>query len=97
MTIFNLQFAMKYRSRTDIVREILNAANGGATKTKIMYKAYLSYAQLKEYMEVLSESDLMEYDPAHGTYKTTDKGFQFLRVYENMTHLTGELKEVPAR
>ena len=30
---------MKYRSRTEIVAMILNSANGGATKTKIMYKA----------------------------------------------------------
>ena len=41
---------MKYRSRTDIVSQILEAANGGATKTKIMYEAYLSYAQPKEYL-----------------------------------------------
>ncbi|MFL6435047.1 MAG: winged helix-turn-helix domain-containing protein [Nitrososphaeraceae archaeon] len=27
---------MKYRSRTEIVATILEAANGGATKTKIM-------------------------------------------------------------
>jgi predicted transcriptional regulator len=37
---------MKYRGRTEIVSNILDAANGRATKTKIMYKAYLSYAQL---------------------------------------------------
>ena len=29
---------------------ILDAANGGATKTKIMYKAMLSYNQLKGYL-----------------------------------------------
>ena len=46
---------MKYRSRTDIVALILEAANGRATKTKIMYKAFLSYAQLKEYLTVLLE------------------------------------------
>jgi predicted transcriptional regulator len=39
---------MKYRSRTEIVAMILEAANGGATKTKIMYRAFLSYEQLKE-------------------------------------------------
>jgi predicted transcriptional regulator len=50
---------MKYRSRTDIVSQILEAANGGATKTKIMYKAYLSYAQLKEYLSVLVENGLL--------------------------------------
>jgi predicted transcriptional regulator len=32
---------MKYRSSTEIVAMILDAANGGETKTKIMYKAYL--------------------------------------------------------
>lgn len=46
---------MKYRSRTDIVSEILEAAQGGTSKTKIMYKAFLSYAQLKEYLAVLGK------------------------------------------
>ena len=45
---------MKYRSRTEIVSMILDSANGGATKTKIMYNAFLSYNQLKEYLSVLS-------------------------------------------
>ena len=36
------------RSRTEIVSNILDAANGGATKSKIMYKAFLSYNQLKD-------------------------------------------------
>ena len=36
---------MKYRSRTEIVCNILDATNGGgANKTKIMYAAFLSYA-----------------------------------------------------
>ncbi|MFL6455862.1 MAG: winged helix-turn-helix domain-containing protein, partial [Nitrososphaeraceae archaeon] len=53
---------MKYRSRTDIVGLILEAANGGATKTKIMYKAFLSYAQLKEYLGVLLQNEVLEYE-----------------------------------
>lgn len=52
----------KYISRTDIVSQILEAANGGATKTKIMYKAYLSYAELKAYLSVLVENDLLEFE-----------------------------------
>ena len=37
---------MKYRSRSEIVGLLLDAANGGgATKTKLMYKAYLSFNQ----------------------------------------------------
>ncbi|TLX99525.1 MAG: hypothetical protein E6K92_10250 [Thaumarchaeota archaeon] len=35
---------MKYRSRTDILANICDIANGyGANKTKIMYGAYLSF------------------------------------------------------
>ena len=52
---------MKYRSRTEIVSNILEAANGGVTKTKIMYKAYLSYNQLREYLSILIENNLLEY------------------------------------
>ena len=53
---------MKYRSRSDIVGLLLDAANGGATKTKLMYKAYLSFNQLREYLTFLVENDLIEYD-----------------------------------
>ena len=40
---------MGNRSRTEIVGNILDAANGGATKTKIMYTAFLSYGQLNRF------------------------------------------------
>jgi predicted transcriptional regulator len=49
---------MNYRSRDDIVSVILDAANdGGLTNTKIMYQAYLSHDQMKEYLSVLIEND----------------------------------------
>jgi len=88
---------MKYRSRTDIVTQILQAANGGSTKTKIMYKAYLSYAQLKEYLSILIENDLLNFIEGEQQYKTTEKGIKFLRVYDQMSDLTGEMREVQAR
>ncbi|HEX9320184.1 MAG TPA: winged helix-turn-helix domain-containing protein, partial [Nitrososphaeraceae archaeon] len=50
---------MKYRSRSDIIGLILEAANGGATKTKIMYKSYLSFAQLRDYLAMLTEQGLV--------------------------------------
>lgn len=75
---------MKYRSRTDIVATILEAANGGTSKTKIMYKAYLSYAQLKEYLSVLIENGLLEYQPGALSYKTTEKGIRFMGTYSQM-------------
>jgi hypothetical protein len=40
---------MKYRRRTDVVGLLLDAANGGGvTKTKLMYRTYLSLNQLRE-------------------------------------------------
>lgn len=57
-----------------------------------MYKAYLSYAQLKEYLATLMESGLLQYDPQKSEYKTTGKGVKFLRVYDHMSESTGELK-----
>ena len=75
---------MKYRSRTDIVSQMLEAANGGATKTKIMYSAYLSYAQLKEYLAVLIEGGLIEHQPAEQKYRTTEKGIKFLETYSQI-------------
>jgi predicted transcriptional regulator len=85
---------MKYRSRTDIVAQILDAASGnGAQKTKIMYKAYLSYAQLKEYLSILMENGLLEENKAEKLFKTTEKGIKFMRVYGRMDELTGPLQE----
>jgi predicted transcriptional regulator len=70
---------MKYRSRTEIVAMILEAANGGSSKTKIMYKAFLSYNQLREYLSVLIENNLIEYLEGSPIYKTTEKGLKFLQ------------------
>ena len=82
---------MKYRSRTEIVSMILEAANGGATKTKIMYKAFLSYAQLKEYLSVLIENNLLEYLEGSQVYKTNEKGFNLLKMHNEI----GELLKTP--
>jgi predicted transcriptional regulator len=78
---------MKYRSRTEIVSMILEAANGGATKTKIMYKAFLSYAQLREYLSVLIENSLLEYLEGNQKYKTTEKGLNLLKMHNEMGEL----------
>ena len=78
---------MKYRSRTEILGNILDAANGGATKTKIMYAAFLSYAQLKEYLFVLIENNLIEYLDVVHKFKTTEKGLNFLKMHNQIGEL----------
>ncbi|HKI09846.1 MAG TPA: winged helix-turn-helix domain-containing protein [Nitrososphaeraceae archaeon] len=85
---------MRYRSRTDIINDILDAVNGGggggATKTKIMYKAYLSFTQMKEYLRVLTENNLLKYDVYTQTFKITEKGLKFLQTYDQMDDLIME-------
>ena len=79
---------MRYRSRSDIAEMILKAANGsGATKTKIMYKAFLSYVQLKEYLTVLEKNGLLEYEDGMRSYRTTEKGIRLLRIYNQVDEL----------
>jgi predicted transcriptional regulator len=83
---------MKYRSRTEIASRILESAAGGTTKTKIMYKAFLSYAQLKEYLAVLEENGLLAYDKGEQIYKTTQKGLHFLDITNS---LQGMMEVIP--
>jgi predicted transcriptional regulator len=78
---------MKYRSRTEIVGNILDSANGGASKTKIMYKSYLSYNQLKEYLTILIENSLIEYLDGTRTFKTTEKGLNYLKMHNEIGEL----------
>ncbi len=78
---------MKYRSRTEIVAQMLELANDGITKTRIMYGAFLSYPQLKEYLAMLVENNLLDYDNETQHYKTTAKGMQFLRLYNDVDAL----------
>ena len=81
---------MKNRSRTELVGNILDAANGGTTKTKIMYKAFISYSQLKEYIAILIENNLIEYYDGTQIFKTTEKGLNLLKMQNEM----GELLQV---
>ena len=78
---------MGYRSRTEIVCNILEAANGGISKTKIMYTAFLSYAQLKEYLTILVDNNLIEYNDGTQTFKTTEKGLNYLKMHNEISEL----------
>ncbi|MDQ3847802.1 MAG: winged helix-turn-helix domain-containing protein [Thermoproteota archaeon] len=75
-----------YRSRTELASNILEAANGGATKSKIMYRAFLSHGQLKEYLQMLIQNDLMASD-IEGIYRTTSKGIRYLETSRQLNGL----------
>ena len=68
-----------YRTDVDIVTQILEIASnsGGTTKSKIMYGAFLSHTQLKNYLIILTKSDLLQYDDASNTFTITEEGIRF--------------------
>ena len=78
---------MKYRSRTDIIAMILQSAMNGATKTRLMYSAYLSYAQVQEYIHFLRERQLISFEEESQEYKLTEQGLRFLRVYDEISQI----------
>lgn len=84
---------MEYHNRTEKVVMILNTASEGATKTKIMYNAFLGYNQLKEYLSALIDNDLIEYLEGTKKYKTTEKGFNLIRIYNDIAELYYKTKE----
>ena len=78
---------MKNRGRTEMLATMLEVANGGTTKTKIMYSAFLNFSQLKDYLDVLIENNLLEYLEGTQTYKTTEKGLYFLKMHNQIGEL----------
>jgi predicted transcriptional regulator len=90
------QMAMKYRSRIDIISHILKAVNGdNATKTKITYKAFLNYNQMKENLAALTQNDLLRYNEDTQTFSTTEKGLRFLQIYNQIYDMIKEEEHQP--
>lgn len=78
---------MKYRSRTEIIVSMLEAARHGGTKTKIMYSSYLSSHQLRTYLELVISSGLLQYDSMKDHYRTTQRGLRLLELYSSIGSL----------
>jgi predicted transcriptional regulator len=72
----------------DTVSQILDVVNSdsgnGATKNKLMYELSLSNAQLNDYVMMLTERDLLQYDRQTHVFKITEKGLRFLKTYNQM-------------
>ena len=80
----------KYRSRIEIISSILEASVGGAKKSKVMCRSFVSNTQFKLYMNHLIEKNLLSIN-SDGKLTITAKGLDFLEHYhtlENMLDLT---------
>ena len=83
------QLFSKKRDQLDIVNEILKVAKQGASKTRIMYNANLSFKGVTQYLSLLLENELLlktqeGYKPV---YYASEKGLTFLISYTQLLQL----------
>lgn len=79
---------MRYMDKNEIIAQILECANGESVRlTKIMYDSYLSHAITREYIGQLIEKGLIDYTDGERTFKTTEKGMNFLRIHYRVQEL----------
>ena len=62
-------------------------------RQKLCITAFLSYTQLKEYLSVLIENNLIEYRDGSHEFRTTEKGLYFLKMHNAI----GELLQITAK
>src|ERR671932_1462940 len=77
---YNVMIRMDSRNADETIASILNSAIGGVTKTTIMYKSFITYDQLNEYLSLLLEKGLIAYQEGEKLYRTTDKGINFIQA-----------------
>jgi predicted transcriptional regulator len=77
----------RYRSKPEIVHDILAALP--SNRSRIMYKAYLSFAELKDYLQELERSELIDYivEENRRQYVLTQRGKHFLEIFRRVKEL----------
>ena len=88
--------SLGYRSRLEIIADILKAAGNGAKKTRIMYFANLSYSLLEKYLAAVIKAKMLA---SNGDkYEITEKGRVFLERFERyskkLSRINKELKAI---
>jgi predicted transcriptional regulator len=81
-----------HRGNFDIIADILDASNGGAGKTSLMYRCNLSFKQLKGYSGFLLGTGLLRLNGRRSRsdtpmFEVTEKGRQFLKAYKGLKAL----------
>jgi predicted transcriptional regulator len=70
------------RSSLDVTVNILEAAQGGANKTRIVYGSNLNFEIVKGYINTLVNNGFLENDGKR--YSTTERGIKFVEEYREL-------------
>lgn len=72
--------------------EILSLATDGARKTEIIYRANLNFNLVNRYLSLLIREGLISLTRSSARkLETTEKGLEFLKAYENLKGVAGDL------
>ncbi len=80
------------RSNIEIIAEMLKIGENGAGKTKIMYNANMSYAQIQKYLGFLMSEGFInkiEMGNPSVTYRVTDNGLKLLESISSLMEMLG--------
>jgi predicted transcriptional regulator len=84
---------MKNRSSTEIINTVLESIGPGSSKTRIMYQSYLSFTQLKDYLALLQDRDLVRYDESARLFFVTENGLRFMELFDELRKLVPNADE----
>ena len=73
---------MKYRCKIDLAADVLSASLGCEKKTHIMNHCNMNFKQLYVYLNMLTTSGLLSFNPLSDSYSATDQGKRFLEMFK---------------
>jgi len=77
----------KRRSESEVIFDLLSSAKTEVNKTKLMYKANMSYKHFKKYLDFLMGKDLIAVknsNPKGELYYLTPKGKELLTCFNTL-------------
>jgi predicted transcriptional regulator len=80
---------VRRRNEIEIVRDILNVAEAGARKTRILYLANLNTSTLERYLSFLRRIWLLDFDAANNIYWTTMRGKEYIQKFDECKKYKG--------
>jgi predicted transcriptional regulator len=96
---YGVKNLMKHRNRLEIIALILQNASdeSGASQKRIMYRSFLSYHHLKDYLTLLLGNGLIEFLDSQRKYKITVKGKKFLEIYNGLNEVVEITNTITSR
>jgi len=83
---------MAHRDRTAIIAAILDTTTTMSSNSDIVYKARMSFNQIRDYMPLLLERGMVEKTNRNDceAYLTTEVGRKYLTAYKQIMELMGD-------